>query len=60
MGAVVRLVQLGRWAGTPGWVEMLRPGETTRGIPEAEVEVNRIVRDRVVSVVLLNLCILWG
>lgn len=56
----MRLVQLGRWAGTPGWVEMLRPGETTRGIPEAEVEVNRIVRDRVVSVVLLNLCILWG
>ncbi len=60
MGAVVRLVQLGRWAETLGWVEMLRPGETTRGTPDAEIEVMRVVRDRIVSVVLLDLCILWG
>jgi len=56
----VRLVQLGRWAETLGWVEMLRPGETTRGTPDAEIEVMRVVRDRIVSVVLLDLCILWG
>jgi len=60
VGAAVRLVQVGRWAVMLGLVEMLRPGETTRGMPEVEVEAMRVVRERMAGVVDLNLCILWG
>lgn len=58
MGAAVRFVQEGRWAGMLGWVETLRPGETTRGMPEAEALVKREVRARTTGVVCL--CILRG
>lgn len=60
MGAAVRLVQEGRWAVMLGLVEMLRPGETTRGMPEVEVEVMRAARERMAGVMNLNLCILRG
>lgn len=60
MGAAVRLVQEGRWAVMLGLVEMLRPGETTRGMPEVEFEVMRAARERMAGVMNLNLCILRG